>query len=451
MKIDPPQILALLTELIDENPLACRAVLSICSVEFTEAVETLCVSLGRPSRLLINPVFVAKHCRTEKHVKAVLVHEFLHVLLRHTIRFKKNSPALNVALDAVINSIIHRVLGAEYSSLFTRYYADAQGMLRLLRPCAEPDPTPSQLFYLGPAEAREREFWNLHQAVYLGELVSDDLIEICRHLRSHEIEQALAKAGVVLIGNHSGGDGDPLDELEPDVAARVRSSLGALNGTGIFRDPERTAPSALQTEKRQSPIPAYWRRQTLAILRRMLEPDPKGTLKEQTPLSLVLPVLNNADRRGWLRAVWNPILPDIRWQSYKSRPLGSVQVYLDVSGSMGLELDALVRLLSEFRQHIRMPFWAFSTSVCPAVICHGKLVTQGTGGTSVTAVFEHIARTRPQKALLITDGYVEKPSAASLRSVQFCKIEGLVSATGTPDVLRGAGITLTQLAAFKES
>ena len=92
MRIDQDYFRSLLQETIDENPLACRAVLSLCRIDFTESVQTLAVSLGRPSVLHVNLGFLQRHCETEKHVKAVLIHEFLHILLGHTLKFKKMTP-----------------------------------------------------------------------------------------------------------------------------------------------------------------------------------------------------------------------------------------------------------------------------------------------------------------------------------------------------------------------
>ena len=137
MSIDQQLFRAILHELIDENPLACRAVLSICDVEFTETVETLAVTLSKPVVLRVNLRFVQQYCRTEDEVKAVLVHEFLHILLRHTSEIKVMTPALNVALDAVINAIIHRRLGVSYSAMMAGYYRDSPGILRILRPMTE--------------------------------------------------------------------------------------------------------------------------------------------------------------------------------------------------------------------------------------------------------------------------------------------------------------------------
>ncbi len=93
MLIDKSLLRAILCQLIDENPLACRAVLSICDIEFTESVDTLAVTLSKPVVLKVNLRFVQEHCHTEDQVKAVLVHEFLHILLRHTSEIKVMTPS----------------------------------------------------------------------------------------------------------------------------------------------------------------------------------------------------------------------------------------------------------------------------------------------------------------------------------------------------------------------
>ena len=71
--MNPMQVRALLHELMDENPFAIRAVLKILSVEFTETVATLAVTNEPQPRLLINLAFINQHCRTEEHVKALLL------------------------------------------------------------------------------------------------------------------------------------------------------------------------------------------------------------------------------------------------------------------------------------------------------------------------------------------------------------------------------------------
>ena len=63
----------IIKELINENPLACQAVLSILEVVFTEDVDTLAVSLSDRPRLLVNLNFLNHNAETETEVKAVLL------------------------------------------------------------------------------------------------------------------------------------------------------------------------------------------------------------------------------------------------------------------------------------------------------------------------------------------------------------------------------------------
>ena len=445
MKIDQGYFRSLLHEAIDENQLCCRAVLSVCRVEFTTTVKTLCVSLGKRSVMRVNLEFVAAHCETEEHVKALIIHEFLHVLLGHTTRFKSMSPALNIALDAVINSIIHRKLGVAYSGMMGRYYADAKGVLRLLRPKSEQDAAAiSALLKKAAVTQTDRDeygFFLLHEAVYSGKMVSDDLLDVARQLRSNEIDELL-KSGPVLLGGHGEG-GDCIDDLEPDVAERVRQALAGIAGEGIWRDAAKLKPQALQTPEKQAGVPAAWRETTMPVLRRLILPDPKARRHAQEPSRFTLPVLHSADRRGCLRSIWNPILPEISWEGSRPSQSGSVQIYLDVSGSMNTELQLLVLLLAEFGAWIRRPLWAFSTIVVPATIVRGRLQTNTTGGTALSVVLEHIRKTRPKKALVITDGFVERPDGFTIKS---CNIEALIPATGTPDVLKEYGIPVNTLA-----
>ena len=133
MKIDEAGFHAVLEELTEENALACRGLLGISRLEFTNTVPTAEVSLEARPVLRVNLEFVRAHCDTEAHVKALLLHEFLHMLLRHTLEIRRMTPAVNIALDAVINAIIDRKLGPNYSSFMGRFYRSAEGALLLLR------------------------------------------------------------------------------------------------------------------------------------------------------------------------------------------------------------------------------------------------------------------------------------------------------------------------------
>jgi Putative metallopeptidase domain len=450
MQIDKQLFRAILYQLIDENPFACRAVLSICDVEFTENVETLAVTLSKPVVLKVNLRFVQEHCHTEDQVKAVLVHEVLHILLRHTSEFKVMTPVLNVALDAVINAIVHRKLGPSYSSMMAEYYRDSPGFLRILRPITEPD----QEAWLSLNEAsidltaeqqEEKTFFQTWQAVYDGKVVAEDVYDLCRQFRSHQIEELLRK-GWKLIGGHN-GDAISIDDLEPDLARRIQGALESLDGAGISRDPEQWR--TIRRRKGRATRPNYyrWLKEVRQLLRRLVVPDPRSRTVREEPTTFVLPALTAADRRGYLRSLWNPILPDSNWLGAVRKPAGLVQIYLDVSGSMDAELQALMELLAELISHIKIPFWAFSTEVEPATIRQGQLQTRSTGGTLLSCVIKHIAATRPRRALIITDGFVEQVEPELLGWIADQQIEALIPASGTSSILEKSGILVTQLPA----
>ncbi len=165
---------AIVAELIDENSFACRALLKIVSIEFTERVPTLAVTTGDEPRLLVNLAFVQEHCETEFHVKAVICHEFLHVLLRHTDRVAPITNADHLALDAVINALIHRELGAEYSGFMQKYYANEKGLRRLLRPWFD-----DEICEYGERRHHQYRIW---AALYQGKLVADDIRDLAKDL-----------------------------------------------------------------------------------------------------------------------------------------------------------------------------------------------------------------------------------------------------------------------------
>lgn len=449
MKIDRALIKALLLELIDENPLACRAVFSITGLAFSAEIETLCVTLGKPSRLMVNEAFVRDHCRTECHVKALLLHEFLHLLLRHTTRYDRMTPALNVALDAVINAVIHRRLGDAYSGMMAEYYGRAPGVLRWLRP-----PTAAESSRLtelcgmnhhSDADREELLLLETHHAIYGDRLVADDVLELCRRIRSDEVEKLLKK-GFALLGGHQHAGRDLLDDLEPEVAARVRQSLGAMPGGSFWSDaPERRAGVRDKKIHARPVIPPSWREMVAPLIKRLMNHrDPGGPVVAR-PASCYLPVLNSHDRRGWLRALWNPVIAENEWHGFRNHRQGRVHVYLDASGSMDAAMGLVVRLLWEFHDCIQSPFWAFSGVVEPAVIRQGRLETVSNGVTSFGAVLRHIVATRPEKALVVTDGFTGAVNSHLIRSASFCRIETLITPDGSPDRLRQAGLPVTCL------
>jgi len=418
----------LVSELALENPLAIRPLLRILAIRFTDAVPTLAVTNEDRPLLLVNLAFVSKHCRTEAHVKAVILHELLHVILRHTEKRGPITDAEHIAADAVINAIIHRQVGAEASSMMSGYYRHESGLMKLLRPCEKNESLPG----LDAA-------WN---GLYEGRLVVDDVRELAQEFERSQSGCAQLDRGR-LLGNHEERPGD-LGEI---VSGAVDASLRAMNGGGIWRSPF-AGPGGAAAEAFFAAADtqlAQWKRRTIEILRRHVVPDARSRALEAKPLTFTLPVLTAGDRRAFVRSLWSPFLPDAVWKTEVQTPTGTTNVYLDVSGSMWAEMPHVVALLRALRRHIRMPFWSFSTEVQAAVIRGGRLETQSTGGTSIKCVLRHIAATKPSSAVIVTDGYIEEVERSWLKGIGRTRVHAVITRDGSTALLDRAGIPATQL------
>lgn len=472
-------------ELIEENPLAVRPVLKLVNRRFSDEVPTLAVTLKDAPELLINLSFIQQHCRTEEHLKAVLFHEFLHVVLGHTMRFRGMTEVQNLALDAVINAIIFRQCGPEYASIFTEYYASQKGIGRLLRPMSKAErrelldrcdalDLDAEDFSLQTEDAEMNQVFEsqadlaiqidlVWHALYEGVIISDDVLELAESLAeqqaqcsteerdgSHDgLQEGCLDDGKHLIGNHEGCDLPASMEL----ADAIQESLRQMNGGGIWRAPGEMGLGAYQYQARLSVQDIRmdkWKAQAMAALRKALEPDRRSQLTEFVESSYRIPVLSSRDRRAFLKAVWSPFIPIAENSCMDETPLGWANVYLDVSGSMNAELPLVISLLHQLRKSIRMPFWAFSTEVAPARIECGQLVTDTTGGTSMECVLHHIATTKPKSAVVVTDGYIEQVDKRLLRNCKPTQITAIVTRDGCPSRLREAGIRYVQLEAVPQ-
>jgi len=433
-------------ELIDENPLAIRAVLKVLCVEFTDTVPTLAVTCEARPRLLVNLAFVRAHCRTEPHVKALICHEFLHVLLRHTDRFTTLTHPEHLAVDAVINAIIHRSLGPDFSGMMSRYYADERGVARLLRPPTDPEVDRVNTNSRGGLRARaeEKRVLSAWHGLYTGRLVADDIRDLAR-----DLVKPNARIKASLLGDHENLTGRPAgaDPLTGPLADALDTALKAMNGSGVFRAQR----AGLGTDAYRNEVrPANtavdrWRRETFAILRQHLLPDPRSIAREPSSRTFSLPVLSPGDRRAALRSLWSPFLPDARWETEHTARAGSAHVYLDVSGSMNAEMPLVVALLGRLSTYIRRPFWAFSNVVAPARIEQGRLIADTTGGTSMGCVLAHVARTKPQAAIVVTDGYIEALRPEQVAATTATRLHVIVTRDGDAAHLQRAGLAYTQL------
>ena len=431
----PDRFLHLLRELVEDNPFAIRPFLKLARVRFTDSVPTMAVTREAAPELLVNLGFVDAHCHGDAQVKAVVLHEFLHILLRHTEGRGPLSDAEHLAMDAVINAIIHRQVGPEASAMMSGYYEMAEGVMCLLRP-----PKPGEILNTrGFKGTILQSAWN---GLYDGRLVVDDIRELTESLTPRRGLLVIDLDG--LLGNHR----DLAQPLPEALQEALDKAMRTMNGGGIWRSPEARGLGVAAVEAMvggDDRAVRAWERTAMTVLREHLLPDPRSRETKPVPQTSLLPVLSPSDRRSFLQALWNPILPASRWDFMTEKPLGSAQVYLDVSGSMNAEMPLIIGLLNRLRRAIRMPFWAFSTKVAPARIQGGLLQTETTGGTSLRCVLEHIARTRPESAVIVTDGYIESIPRNLVFSTRPARIHTLLTRDGSAAELNRAGLSYTQL------
>jgi hypothetical protein len=428
----PERFRNIVEELMIDNPLAVRPLLRILEINFTQRIPTLAVTCEERPTLNVNLAFLEEHCRTDAHVKAVVLHEFLHIVLRHTERRRPATEAEHLATDAVINAIIHRQCGTELSSMMSSYYEKESGIRLLLRPQETNDRVEEPL---------QRAWYGL----YAGHLVVDDIRELAADFAKRgDAGPRRCEAKPSLLGGHQ--DGPPVgDDLLRDA---LEDTMRQMNGSGIWRSPHGRGLGALAADALFSPAGVElrrWKQKTLEIFRRHVVPDARAQLREARPAESMLPVLSPGHRRAFMRALWSPFIPEASWPAERKAPAGSAQVYLDVSGSMWGEMPHVVALLGALRRWIRMPFWAFSTEVGPATIRDGMLVTKSTGGTSLECVLRHIAQTRPESAVVLTDGYIEPLCREWVAATAGSRIHAIVTRDGSTDLLDRGGIPSTQL------
>ena len=458
--MSPERLQGLVQELVDENPFAIRAVLRICEIRFSDQVPTLAVTCEDRPALLVNLDFVKKQCRNDDEVKAVLCHEFLHVLLRHTEQVGAITPAKHLAFDAVINAIIHRSFGVTWSALMSHYYARVGDLRKLLRPMNKQEQAAWDAKRYKKGSDALPGWVHAWASLYEGRMVADDIAELAESLAASASASAEGTRGTppfelkgtlptdikrALLGDHSSIG----QRLDPRLAEALSRAMTEMNGSGIWRSPKGRGVGAnpydaLFTAKPSAAL-TRWRREALAVLKRHLTPDRRSRVFESRVQERLLPVLSTGDRRAFLRAHWSPFLPESVWQIEHRQRSGTTQVYLDVSGSMNAEMPELIALLQRLSRYIRRPFWAFSDEVASATIQNGQLVTRTSGGTSMACVLQHVALTRPEAAIVVTDGYIEDLPRELVKRAAGNRLHVLLTRDGSATKLDRAGIAYTQL------
>lgn len=426
MKWTEKQIKSIVQDMAEENLLFSKALLKISDIDFTAEVPTMAVSLSDRPLLEINLNFCNQYLKSDNDVKAALLHEFLHILLLHTKKFPLSSPMMNFALDAIINATIFRYKGMDYAKLFARMYSK-DNIEVLLRPLENNESAPSE--------------WDaIHKIIYSGKYCAGDLFELLCYLnKSHADDEV---GDIVLLGNHS-----EIKKIPRKIQRILDDSVSKVGGHIIWNNKEKKGKKQpLQSDEQLILNLKFrkWKKSTYSVLKQCLTPNNKNNA-ETTTGEITLPVLNAYDSRALARFYFGGIMPLSRNEYSKIIPAQLVTVYLDVSGSMDREIQAIVALLHHFKAWIRKPLWVFSEVVEEAKFSQGKLKYNTTRGTSITPVLDHFRKSKTEKCLIVTDGYTEDVDTRMLEGINKDNITALVSAAGNPEVFQKAGIRYKQL------
>ncbi|HRN72129.1 MAG TPA: hypothetical protein PLM81_03300 [Ginsengibacter sp.] len=424
----------IIEDLAEENVIACRALFRITRIDFTTNVPTLAVSLSEKPTLCINQKFLQEYAHSENDIKCLLLHEFLHVMLLHTEKYQLSNPLLNIALDAIINSIIHRVYGLSLSGFFNRFYAGT-GVDCLLRP---QDPAINS--------SKEINWKEIHNEIYWGKYAADDLFELLEYLYFKKLTGNCQ--GITLIGNHE----DQKSTISPQNSALLDGILKSMDGKGIWSKAKARGISFDHQEdiiqiKRQKI--AQWRKSAWKILKKCLQPDKRGKT-EIRPDTSMMPILNSHNRRAFTLLETSDIIPFCPISSYRIKPRELATIYLDVSGSMDGELEQIAALLSSFKDSIRFPIHVFSNEVKDAKLKEDKLIYDSTGGTSIACVFEHMKKNKVPKSVIVTDGYTERITPEMLWGIEVNNIRAIISYDGNPAEFSSNKIEYHQLENFRK-
>jgi hypothetical protein len=376
------------------------ALLRLVEIIETTDVPTAAVEVALQPRMKVNPVFASEQANTPEKLLMLIMHELHHVLLGHTKLFQRISVADNIVFDAVINSLLCRMFPQpEYVDFFTSQNSDARFPDCLLRPPPRWNPARQVRLPRGLRDASSRTQW-AYTALYSE--TGADYYDLFESLRA---ELTDTHRMPTLLGNHEG------------VAVHLDSCPGLFEAVReiVERWPQPPSPVAgrsladLLVAEQHPPMPLRSNRQILTSLIRKVARAGIGTNdKGWTNVETYTPIFGFDKRSLVMTALGRPPLLYRHTTRGRGRAgLEPVDIYVDVSGSIGELKGTLYGAVIDCRELVKPRIHLFSTKihdVLPAELRRG--ICRTTGGTDIGCVAAHIAAHNVKRAVLLTDGFV---------------------------------------------
>jgi len=425
---DTSHIMSRLLSSLPAATLEMETLARLAGIVASRKVPTAAMECKHRPRLLLNPDFIAKHCKRDEHILLLVMHELWHVMMAHTSLYPRVTPAQNIAFDAIINSSLsRRFRSPEYMGFFDELNPPDKFPHLLLRPPVGWPNNPQYPDDVGPPGTKrilqqlypERAYLNHSRQVTFYE-------EILNLIREDMRQRGINPDGIpVLIGDHDGDDeGDKA--LVGEYIGDAIGDFGLLpfgyqkRGRGGYRN-------AYNSDVWDSSYEA--RRVFSSVLKKAIGPE-SGRFQRRTRMPIIETsgtgvIPNPRDRMmharrmlGGADTIWNQRNEHkVRMQQPRRR----AYVYFDVSGSMGRMIPYLLGLLTPYVVNDRAKLFQFSTIVEPLPLKQLKdgLVTT-TGGTSIVPVFDHLIKQTQMvsRVLILTDGYTGSPTPEQLAQLQ---------------------------------
>jgi len=402
---------------------ALRTLLGLVELRLDRSIPTACIHGRLRPRLLVNPDFLARHCRTEAHLYMLVMHELMHITLGHTRLFPRPDALANIAFDAVINAVLcHGNHGPEYTSFLTGLYSEDRYPDCLLRP---PSGFPDH-DARGPASGRSA----YHSVALL--YCSEHRVTMSYHELFIKLERTLRRESPgkppLLLGDHESGMAARYPRRSnPGRIAVTLESLVSGRGRKVAREADLDvsklvfdfyagrggALQQMRVRPQSAPglakmIGAMVGRLAQSAVRLCSGPDGCNPVVQQG----VIP--DWRDRSAGAQEMLLK-LPKVLWNNTQaSRALPVTRVYLDVSGSMEDKLPQLFGALCHLAKvGLQLECFGFSTEVHPisSTDLHSGFYLS-TEGTDIECVLGHHFIERDDSgggmALVLTDGELNR-------------------------------------------
>ena len=400
------------------------ALLQLSQIVESTDVPTAAVECRRRPRMLINPDFVAEHANTPDKLVTLVMHELHHVILGHTRLFPRVTPLDNIVFDAVINSMLCWMMPERaHRALFEDFYDHADFPACFLRP--PPGWLPTRYGDTPDAlkDPSRAHLASLHERLYSR---CGATYEELRQALSREVPEDLM---VALLGDHSAaGEGSSSDGGIEHRAPEFMEHIRRI----VERWPQPPNPIAGRSasdllKAATVTLPPTRRTMLTGLLRKIAGRVGSSTMRapQRRELDVESPLPRLDRRTSVLRGMgMRPMLFRHPLQHMRTGRGGElVHVYLDVSGSMSDVIGALYRAVLDCEGMVHRTVHVFSTKVVDVSFAELRAgVCPTTGGTCIECVANHMRQHRVRRAVIVTDGFVGTPGAASRDTLERCRL-----------------------------